>query len=285
MHPDPMTLEHDVATPIRFAGLAGRLHGDPAAGGTPVVLLHGLTFDRRMWDPTIAALPGNRCVLALDLPGHGGSPGIAGRGLAPAAEAIHAAVEDAGLGRPVIAGHSIGGPLASIYASEHDTAGVVSIEAPVRFEGFAEGLRALAPLLAGPGFEEGWQPFRDSFGLPLLTAEQRELLRAGDRPSAEVILRYQADLLERPIDDVVRWRDGAIARVRDRRTPYVALFANDIEPEDRAWLRERLPQAEVLVWPVRHHFPHVAEPERFAGLLEDMATRADGGHVTRAQAS
>jgi len=274
MLPDPPTLDHDAASPIRFAGLAGRLQGSPTTGGTPIVLLHGLTFDRRMWDPVIAALPTDRRVLTLDLPGHGGSPGIAGRGLAPVVAAIHAAVADAGLERPVMVGHSIAGPLASIYASEHDVAGVVSIDAPLRFEGFAEGLRAVAPLLAGPRFEDGWQPFRDSFGLPLLTPEQRELLRAGDRPSAEVILRYQADLLERPVADVVRWRDGAIARVRDRRTPYVALFANDIDPADRHWLRERLPQAEVLVWPVRHHFPHVTEPERFAALVEAMAVRA-----------
>jgi pimeloyl-ACP methyl ester carboxylesterase len=275
MLPDPTTLDQHAASPIRFAGLAGRLHGDPDTRATPIVLLHGLTFDRRMWNPVMAALPADRAVLVLDLPGHGGSPGIAGRGLAPVVGAIHAAVADAGLERPVIAGHSISGPIASIYASEHDVAGVVSIDAPLRFEGFAASLRAVATLLAGPGFEEGWQPFRDSFGLPLLTPQQRELVRAGDHPSGAVILQYQADLLERPVDEVVRWRDGAIARVRDRGTPYVALFANDIEPADRAWLRERLPQAEILVWPVRHHFPHMTEPERFARLLGKTAATAD----------
>jgi pimeloyl-ACP methyl ester carboxylesterase len=269
---DRTTLAPPTASPIRFAGLAGRLHGDPACG-TPIVLLHGLTFDRRMWDPVLAALPASRCALVLDLPGHGGSPGIDGRGLAPVVDAVHEAVHDAGLERPVMVGHSIGGPIVSIYASEHDVAAVVPIEAPLRFEGFAQQLRAVAPVLAGPRFDEGWSRYRDSFGLELVTHEQRELLR--DHPRADVILRYQADLLERPLDEVVRWRDEGIARVRARRTPYVALFANEVDPDERAWLADQLPQAEVLVWPVRHHFPHVTEPARFAALVEALARTAD----------
>jgi pimeloyl-ACP methyl ester carboxylesterase len=199
----------------------------------------------------------------------------------PVVEAVHAAVQDAGLERPVIVGHSIGGPIASIYGSEHEVAAVVAIDAPIRFEGFAEQLGAIAPVLAGPGFEEGWRHFSSGFGLPLLTAEQRELLRAGDHASGDVILRYQADLLERPLAEVVRWRDGAMAQVAARRTPYVALFANEVAPEDRAWLIDRLPQAEVLVWPVRHHFPHVTEAQRFAALVEALAARADTGPVAR----
>src|SRR3954467_11401593 len=157
-----LSTDRETTSPIRFGNLAGRLHGDPGTGGTPLVLLHGLTFDRRMWDPVLAALPAGRPALALDLPGHGASPGIEGRGLAPVAEAVHASVRAAGLERPIVVGHSIGGPIAGIYASQHDVAGVIAIEAPLRFEVFAEGMRAVAPLLAGPRFEDGWAPFRDS---------------------------------------------------------------------------------------------------------------------------
>ena len=50
---------------------------------TTYVLLHGLTFDHRMWDPVIGALPAGRRVLALDLPGHGETPMRPEPGLAP----------------------------------------------------------------------------------------------------------------------------------------------------------------------------------------------------------
>ena len=43
----------------------------------PIVLLHGLTFDRRMWRPALGELalldPGRRAI-AVDLPGHGELP-------------------------------------------------------------------------------------------------------------------------------------------------------------------------------------------------------------------
>src|SRR5437016_4952924 len=53
--------------------LAYETHGD----GVPVVFLHGLTFDRRTWRPIIARLGAGVRSIAIDLPGHGASPGPA----------------------------------------------------------------------------------------------------------------------------------------------------------------------------------------------------------------
>src|SRR5947208_2861637 len=52
----------------RWAGLAGRSHGDLGARGCPIVFLHGLTFDHNMWDPIIEALPSSHPTIAFDLP-------------------------------------------------------------------------------------------------------------------------------------------------------------------------------------------------------------------------
>jgi alpha/beta hydrolase family protein len=74
-----------------FGDLAGDLTGEP--GRTPpLVLLHGLTFDRTSWHPVLAeltALDLGRAVLALDLPGHGESPPWPGYDLEPIADAVH----------------------------------------------------------------------------------------------------------------------------------------------------------------------------------------------------
>jgi Alpha/beta hydrolase family/RTX calcium-binding nonapeptide repeat (4 copies) len=80
------------ASPLRWARLAGRAHGDEEAPGTPLVFLHGLTFDRRMWDTVLDALPSGRRAIAFDLPGHGHSAALPEQGLAVVAEAIHEAV-------------------------------------------------------------------------------------------------------------------------------------------------------------------------------------------------
>src|SRR5262245_28710496 len=117
--PDDAPANGSRACRVRWAGLSGREHGDPDAAGPAFVLLHGLTFDRRMWDPVLGALPRGRRAIALDLPGHGGSSPLRGRGLAAAVDAVREAVVAARLDSPILVGHSIGGPIASIYAARY----------------------------------------------------------------------------------------------------------------------------------------------------------------------
>jgi pimeloyl-ACP methyl ester carboxylesterase len=257
---------------VRWAGLAGRERAgeDPAAQA--FVLLHGLTFDRRMWDPVLEALPAQHRAIAFDLPGHGGSPMLPERGLAPVADAIRQAVLDADLEAPVMVGHSIGGPLASIYASRYPASGVISVDAPLRLEPFAHGLDAVRAQFTGPGFAELWPQFRASMHIDRVHGHRRQLLRAGERESQEVVVAYQADLLERPLEEVVRWRDEGLAQLARAGTPYVALQTEPVDPAEEAWLHGLLPQAEVQVWPVGHHFPHLADPAAFVDLMKRFAT-------------
>lgn len=255
-------------TPTSLTGLE---RGDKEATGRSFVFLHGLTFDHRMWEPVLELLPANHRALAFDLPGHGRSAALGEPGLAPVVEAIHAAVLDAGLDRPIVVGHSIGGPLASIYGSTYPAAAVVSIEAPIRVEPFAAMLESIRPRLTPEGFDEVWSLFQQDIQADAVPAPYRELLRAGDRASLEVFLSYQADLLERPLEDVVRWRDSSMAELTRLGTPYIALYSNPVDPEERDELVARIPQAEVVVWLVGHHFPHLAHPARFAALLTGLA--------------
>jgi pimeloyl-ACP methyl ester carboxylesterase len=259
----------------RWATLSGRSHGERGARGCPIVLLHGLTFDHRMWGPMLALLPASHHALALDLPGHGASAPLSGGGLHPVVAAVHDAVLDAGLAAPIVVGHSIGGALATIYASQYPTAGVVSIDAPVRLEPFAALVRTLRPQLMGDAFASTWTVFQESWHPELLTPEVRTLLAAGDRPGddrmRELVLSYQADLLEGTLDEVLRSRDAGLAQLGATGIPYVTLHASTIDRADRAWLIERVPQAEILEWPVGHHFPHLSNPGRFAALLSGLA--------------
>ena len=262
----------------RWAGLTGRSHGDPEARGCPIVFLHGLTFDHHMWDPIIEALPSSHPTIAFDLPGHGSSPSLPRPGLAPVVEAIHAAVREAQLDSPILVGHSIGGPLAATYAAHHPAAGVISIDAPIRVEQLAQLLRSLHDQLAGDGFASAWAMFQENMHMELLPDAARALLTAGDGPGGErrrqQLLSYQADLLHGPLEDVVRWHDSGMRSLDEAGTPYLTLHTSDIDRSDRAWLSDRLPTAEILVWPVGHHFPHLSDPTRFAALVTGFAAAA-----------
>src|SRR5262245_52267273 len=122
-----------------FAGLAADDlgHDDRRA---PLVLLHGLSFDRTMWRPALRDLasidPGRR-VVAVDLPGHGDSPDEAAYDLASTVGRIHDVVLAAGLDAPVLVGHSASAGTVATYAAQHPTRGIVEVEGTVDVAPFA----------------------------------------------------------------------------------------------------------------------------------------------------
>jgi pimeloyl-ACP methyl ester carboxylesterase len=115
---------------------------DRRGAGPPLVLLHPLGADRRVWDPVLGRLAAERDVVALDLPGFGASPVLAvpdGGAPDPAvlAAAVRAFCEDElGLERWHVAGNSLGGWVALALA----------------LEGAVESVTAIAPagLWSGP---------------------------------------------------------------------------------------------------------------------------------------
>ena len=103
---------------VELAGLrALRWEG---GAGAPLVLLHGLNSNPWAWARVASLLCVERPVLALALPGHGGSPPLPGpwSGAALSA-AVGAAIDALGWPRVHLAGHSWGGKLAfHLAASE-----------------------------------------------------------------------------------------------------------------------------------------------------------------------
>src|SRR4051812_19964954 len=95
----------------RTGALASQLSGR----GVPVVLLHGLTFDRRSWDPVVDRLARDVLCIAVDLPGHGQSGGSA-MPFDGLAALLRRHLDDLGVDRPVVVGRSMSGGLAIAYA-------------------------------------------------------------------------------------------------------------------------------------------------------------------------
>jgi pimeloyl-ACP methyl ester carboxylesterase len=259
-----------------WAGLAGTRYGDPAATGRPFLLLHGLTFDRSMWDPIATALPDGHPGLALDLPGHGESPPLRRHHLEEVADAVHAAVVEAGLEAPIVVGHSIAGLVATIYAAAHPAAAVVNVDGPLSApEPFLRSAQAVAPRLRGARFERAWGVYRRSMRIDRVPEPQRALLAAAYDVAPEQVLSYWAELLDGDPDEAVAWisdqTDAILARVSRALVPYVGVVGDPVAARDRAWLEQRVPHARLVAWPVGHHFPHLADPDRFVALLTGLA--------------
>ncbi|WP_374636918.1 alpha/beta fold hydrolase [Paracoccus sp. (in: a-proteobacteria)] len=98
----------------------GQIAYREAGRGDPIVLIHGVGMQSAAWMPQIDALSQSHRVIALDMPGHGGSsPLPAGGGLADFVAWLRAALDGLGLARISLAGHSMGALIAGGFAVSH----------------------------------------------------------------------------------------------------------------------------------------------------------------------
>jgi pimeloyl-ACP methyl ester carboxylesterase len=82
--------------------------------GSPLVLLHGIGHRWQAWEPVLPALAAAHDVIAVDLPGFGASPLLPserGYDMPSAVDACADIFADLGLGRPHVAGNSLGGAI------------------------------------------------------------------------------------------------------------------------------------------------------------------------------
>lgn len=85
--------------------------------GAPLVLIHGVGMQSAAWGPQIEAFSRSHRVLALDMPGHGGSAPLAGQPELPDYVAwLAAVIETLGCGPVNLAGHSMGALIAGGFA-------------------------------------------------------------------------------------------------------------------------------------------------------------------------
>ncbi|MFD9958333.1 alpha/beta fold hydrolase [Amycolatopsis sp. NPDC058986] len=253
----------------------GELEGDVAGAGDdcpPVVLLHGLTFDRGMWAPLRRALPGRR-VLTLDLPGHGASPRRGSYDMSEVAEAVHGAITAAGLREPVLVGHSIGAVVATVYAANHPVRAVLDIDQPLLAGPFGELLRSVETVLRGPDHPRVWDKLLAGMGAEELASEARALLRSS--PRQDLLLGYWREILEVPAAELREVRTRQLAALHRAGSAFHHLSRMPVNPAYAGWLTSVLPDAGFTVLPGSGHFPHIGQPDAVAGIVVALSEKDD----------
>jgi pimeloyl-ACP methyl ester carboxylesterase len=245
---------------------AARLAYDDEGAGTPVVLLHGLTFDRRTWRPIIERLDSSSTrSVAIDLPAHGESDG------APApfeelAGQLHELLGSLTVERPIVVGHSMSGGLASFYATTYPTCGLVVIDNGPDIRPYVQLVQRLEPALRGPRFADAWRPFEDSLGLDLIPQPARSLVLETHEVSQDVLVGYLETALRTDPDELQAFID---LQIRKLAVPYLAVFGRPITDRERerfGWL----PDAQLEEWAGDGHFVHLVDPDRFVTRLRQF---------------
>lgn len=159
---------------------------DEGGRGPTVLLVHGYMDDRSVWLGVAQFLTPHVHVVIPDLPGWGDSSRDpqGDYGYAAQADRLHAFVQALHLERVVVAGHSMGGGIAGVYASRYpqDVSALILIDsagAAFRENGFSRDLLGSRNPLAGldrPSFERGMR--LGFFDPPRLPARFEDVLIA-----------------------------------------------------------------------------------------------------------
>jgi pyruvate dehydrogenase E2 component (dihydrolipoamide acetyltransferase) len=242
-------------------------------GDEVVVLLHGFGGELGNWMFNAEALAAGRRVLAIDLPGHGGSTKDVGAGdLDALTDAVTQVLDARGIERAHLAGHSMGGLVA----------GALAVRAPER----VATLTLIAPVGLG---EEINAEYVDGF---IAARTRREL-----KPVLALLFADPGLITRQLVDDVLRYKrldgvddalrtlasslfpDGRQARViapelGEAGVPVLVVWG----AEDRilsASAAERAPAgARVEVLAGRGHSPHMEAAGEVNRLLEEFLAGA-----------
>jgi pimeloyl-ACP methyl ester carboxylesterase len=270
-----------------------RLHArDWGGSGQPVLLLHGLASNARIWDGVAPRLVGAGLrVVALDLRGHGESEQPDdGYDFASVGQDVSSALAGLELERPVLVGHSWGAHVALQYAAERPgaLAGLVMVDGGLRSAAEFAGptredtrRRLAPPRFAVPLADWLARAGRFDAGGPGGQRWVRDFLRAGvevdDRGVARARLRFDNHL--QVVDALHDQRPPALYPLVD--CPVLLCPAGDGEPAEakRAAVGralDLLPSASVTWFEDTMHDIPLQRPAELAAELARFAKEVSG---------
>jgi esterase len=238
--------------------------------GSAVVLLHGLFGSGANLGALARSLQDGFTVFSPDLPGHGRSPWLTDLSLPAMADTLCRWMEEEGVSRAHLVGHSLGGKVAMQLAlgyPERVASLVVADIAPVSYTPHHESVFAALAAVA-----EGQCASRQAAG-ELMASHLQE----------EAVIQFLLTSLQRDDQGMYGWRFD----LQGIRTAYAALLAapkgdepyagpvlfisggdsDYIQPQHRPAIDAFFPTAMIEVMPGCGHWLHAQKPPRFNGIV------------------
>jgi pimeloyl-ACP methyl ester carboxylesterase len=251
--------------------------------GPDVILIPGFASSRAVWQATADRLSATHRVHLVQMAGFAGEPWVHGESffVQPAIDALAAYIQEAGLDRPAIIGHSMGAMSALMLAQQHpDRVGkVMSVDS----------LPFLSAMFSPAMTVDMARPMAVQAASSILTATDEEFL-ASQTATARSMSRdpaTQAALVEWSLasdKNAIAMAIGELL-ITDLRpglatmtTPVWALYASDADGgapaalADSLWAREYAPLPGVRLIRVdeSRHFIMADQPERFAQIVDEF---------------
>jgi len=237
---------------------------EAVGAGPAVVLVHGLTESRRVWDPFVEPLAVDHTVVTLDLPGHGDSRLSSVYDTGTLVDAVAAVVAATGIDRPLLVGHSLGAWVVTAAARALPCRGVINIDLSLDLSASRSELTALEPALRDEASFERviGENFESAYGA--LSEAERHRIERLRRTRQDVVLAVWAPFFELTQDELDAWVRQTTSGVT---VPYLSVHGGDPGELYPGWLNGLIPGAVVEFWGEVGHYPHLVEPERFLARL------------------
>lgn len=247
-----------------------------AGHGPAVVLIHGVGLQGAVWTPQIQALRADHDVIAVDMPGHGGSslPPADPR-LAYYADAILALLDGLGISRAHVVGHSMGALVAIEFALDHPGRVMSLVALNAVFCRTPEQRAAIesrvAALSAAPARPDWSGTLRRWFGDPVPDALQAA---AGD--TRALLAGIEPTGYERSYRLFAR--SDAVHRDSLTRLAVPVLFATgEHDPNSTPGMSEALarlaPNGRAIVIPGARHMMTLTDADCISRMLRDFIDR------------
>lgn len=276
--------------PGAFATLQSgqRVHYVCAGHGEPeLVLFAGFGGDVLDWSPIIPTLAQSQRVCAFDRLGQGWSDqaAISDTTFESLADQMHEAIAFAGIRRPVVVGHSLGGALAQVYAAKYEVAGVVLVDGLT--SGVADAVLArlgtyqsLAPL----GRVGLLRPIAGMMVDPAYPAELRDqmfALRARSSALGAVaqegaVAASSAGPALRAAEEVLRERGVPVLIIGAGATDVPQLPVGAFSDAQRAFARQ-IPGAEFVLIADARHYVMAERSAEVSGVIQTWLSAQAAG--------
>jgi pimeloyl-ACP methyl ester carboxylesterase len=249
--------------------------------GPPMVLIHGFGAALDWWDAIAPTLSDTHTVIRLDLIGHGGTeaPG-SGYAIPRQAALVKAVLDELGIARVTVIGHSMGGEVATAFTVAHPESveRLVLIDSPPKPEtNFDLMTRLGLKRVIGQGL---WRLRTD--------AALRRALSQGFAPGFPVPEKFVADLWQLTYTVFKHAHEESIAYVTEEGTParlskldpvpqLLVIFGTEdalIAPSS-ATLFEQVPGARVVMIDGAGHSPMVEKPDATLTAIQNFLVAPD----------
>ena len=244
----------------RYASLDGaRIHYQSyGKGREALVLIHGWTCNLDYWRDSISDLSKRSRVIAIDLPGHGQSdkPQIT-YSMDLFARAVDAVLQDAGVKRAVLVGHSMGTPVARQFYRKYPqkTLAIVIVDGALRPFGDKKLMDGLMAGLRGPNYKEAGGQMLAGMSGPNLSTDAKDRIQASFLNTPQYVI---VSAMEGMADESI-WGPDKI------NVPVLAILAKSPfwPPDTEQFDRSIAPQLDYQTWEGVGHFLMMEKPKEF----------------------